>query len=119
MQRLAAVGDPLLPPLYKEAARSAGVDQEQQQQGEQLSRVRDQENTQQEMVKQQRQALPLCMAFLMAFLVVSAMHAVPAEAAGRGGIAYDPLDPNRPDLSPGKPYTRPCLYVENCQSHEP
>ncbi|TVU31620.1 hypothetical protein EJB05_23315 [Eragrostis curvula] len=68
------------------------------------------------MMKQQRQAVPFCMAFLMAFLVVSAMHAVPAQAAGRG-LAYEPLDPNRPAVSvpPGMPYTRPCVYKNNCR----
>ncbi|OEL23721.1 hypothetical protein BAE44_0015260, partial [Dichanthelium oligosanthes] len=67
--------------------------------------------------------LPLCMVFLVALLVVSAMHAVPAEAgrsrAGRalagGSIGYDPLNPSiMPSAGPGGPYTRPCRYIYRC-----
>ncbi|RLN19872.1 hypothetical protein C2845_PM02G19410 [Panicum miliaceum] len=62
------------------------------------------------MAKQQ-QALPLCTVLLVALLVGSAMHAVPAEA-GRalagGSIGFDPLNP-------GQPYTpRPCRNIYRC-----
>ncbi|PAN48363.1 hypothetical protein PAHAL_9G377600 [Panicum hallii] len=70
------------------------------------------------MAKQQ-QALPLCTVLLVALLVVSAMHAVPAEA-GRalagGWIGYDPLNPGRtPSAGPGQPYIpRPCEKIYRC-----
>ncbi|KAG2539244.1 hypothetical protein PVAP13_9NG457214 [Panicum virgatum] len=70
------------------------------------------------MAKQQQKALPLCTVLLVALLVVSAMHAIPAEA-GRalagGHIAYDPLNPGRtPSAGPGQPYTRPCRSIYQC-----
>ncbi|CAL4915671.1 unnamed protein product [Urochloa decumbens] len=66
----------------------------------------------------QQKALPLGMVFLAVLLVVSAMHAVPAEA-GRvlaGSIGYDPLNPRRtPSAGPGQPYiTRPCGRIYEC-----
>ncbi|OEL37671.1 hypothetical protein BAE44_0001310 [Dichanthelium oligosanthes] len=69
--------------------------------------------------QQQQQALPLCTVFLVALLVVSAMHAVPAEA-GRallaGSIGYEPLNPGRtPYAGRGEPYTRPCRYKNECE----
>ncbi|TVU31630.1 hypothetical protein EJB05_23325, partial [Eragrostis curvula] len=38
-------------------------------------------------------------------------------ASARRGLAYEPLDPNRPAVSvpPGMPYTRPCVYKNNCR----
>ncbi|TVU31618.1 hypothetical protein EJB05_23322 [Eragrostis curvula] len=68
-----------------------------------------------------QQALPLCMVFLTALLVVSAMHAVPAEA-GRAlgqvaGPGYGALIPGvTPAVPRGEPYTgRGCTKVYGCQ----
>ncbi|KAK3153349.1 hypothetical protein QOZ80_2BG0171130 [Eleusine coracana subsp. coracana] len=73
-------------------------------------------------------ALDLCTLLLTAFLVLSAMHAVPAEA-GRAlaQTGYEPLNPYIPSFPggtvPGRPYTRPCTYKERCDPphfvHEP
>ncbi|KAG2550396.1 hypothetical protein PVAP13_9KG343800 [Panicum virgatum] len=68
--------------------------------------------------QQQQKAFPLCTVLLAALLVVSAMHAVPAEA-GRalagGHVGYDPLNPgSTPSAGPGQPYTRPCTYGRRC-----
>ncbi|TVU31631.1 hypothetical protein EJB05_23326, partial [Eragrostis curvula] len=56
----------------------------------------------------------------MALLVVSAMHAVPAQA-GRalGQIGYGSLDPagktpSSAGHTPGGAYTRPCVYKYGC-----
>ncbi|CAN6311822.1 unnamed protein product [Urochloa humidicola] len=67
--------------------------------------------------QQQQKAVPLGMVFLVALLVVSAMHAVPAEA-GRvlaESIGYGPLNPgNTPSAGRGEPYTRPCRRIYDC-----
>ncbi|KAL6905367.1 hypothetical protein ACP4OV_002968 [Aristida adscensionis] len=74
------------------------------------------------MAKQQQ---PLRMLFLMAFLVVSAMHAVPADAGrvlggqiSSGGLnKFNPLDPgSTPSTAgPGQPYTgRGCPHAYGC-----
>ncbi|CAD6212110.1 unnamed protein product [Miscanthus lutarioriparius] len=72
------------------------------------------------MAKQQHQQA-VCMVFLMAFIVLSAMHAVPVEAGRALREAssipkFDPLDPNSvPSVPAGEPYTRPgCTNVYNC-----
>ncbi|CAL4940721.1 unnamed protein product [Urochloa decumbens] len=65
--------------------------------------------------------------FLMAFLVISAMHAAPAQAEGRalaGSISGRTLDPNRPHhdtLIPDKPgggrgRGRECTSIYECPS---
>ncbi|CAD6212111.1 unnamed protein product [Miscanthus lutarioriparius] len=72
--------------------------------------------------KQQRQVV--CMVFLLvAFLVISAMHAVPAEPGrtlAESSVGYEPLkpgvlDPDRPGvLDPDRPYTRRCREIYEC-----
>ncbi|CAL4932371.1 unnamed protein product [Urochloa decumbens] len=66
--------------------------------------------------------------FLMAFLVISAMHAAPAQAEGgralAGSISGRTLDPNRPHhdtLIPDKPgggrgRGRECTSIYECPS---
>ncbi|KAK3153348.1 hypothetical protein QOZ80_2BG0171090 [Eleusine coracana subsp. coracana] len=76
----------------------------------------------------QQQSLPLCMVFLMAVLVVSALHAVPAEAArkrlhaGRAlaqaatGTGYGSLTPGyTPSVPRGQPYSRGCTKIYHCK----
>uniref|UniRef100_A0A0A9H0Z9 Uncharacterized protein n=1 Tax=Arundo donax TaxID=35708 RepID=A0A0A9H0Z9_ARUDO len=66
-----------------------------------------------------KQRQHLCMVFLMAFLVVSAMHAVTVEA-GRvlTQVGYGALNPGRtPSVARGEPYAgrgRGCTNVYEC-----
>ncbi|KAK3157199.1 hypothetical protein QOZ80_2AG0117490 [Eleusine coracana subsp. coracana] len=66
----------------------------------------------------QQQSLPLCMVFLMAVLVVSALHAVPAEAGralAQAAIGYRPLIPGyTPSVPRGQPYHGGCPNIYQC-----
>ncbi|OQU92107.1 hypothetical protein SORBI_3001G291200 [Sorghum bicolor] len=70
------------------------------------------------MAKQQQQRQIVCMVFLMAFLVISAMHAVPAEAGrtladqSSSSVGNEPLKPGV--LDPNRPYTRRCRNIYEC-----
>ncbi|KAL6641491.1 hypothetical protein ACP70R_019672 [Stipagrostis hirtigluma subsp. patula] len=71
------------------------------------------------MAMQKEQVRSPCMVFLMAFLIVSTMNAIPAEA-GRMLVAktYGALDPRSQPFSagPGMPYIHPrgCTKIYGC-----